>query len=45
MMFLPAEMRYDHQGFSENSVQHYFSPQNEREPLVFAGLWDDWNKK
>ncbi|WP_288612861.1 SOS response-associated peptidase family protein [uncultured Victivallis sp.] len=45
MMFLPAEMRYDHQGFSEDSVQHYFSPQNEREPLVFAGLWDDWNEK
>ena len=42
---VPASGFYEWRKSGKEKIPYYFSPINENEPLVFAGLWDDWNKK
>ena len=42
---VPASGFYEWRKNGKEKIPYYFSPKNEREPLVFAGLWDDWNEK
>ncbi|WP_288590887.1 SOS response-associated peptidase [uncultured Victivallis sp.] len=42
---VPASGFYEWRKNGKEKIPYYFSPINENEPLVFAGLWDDWNEK
>ena len=42
---VPASGFYEWRKNGKEKIPYYFSPKNDREPLVFAGLWDDWNEK
>lgn len=39
----PASGFYEWRKNGRGKIPYYFSPKNEREPLVFAGLWENWN--
>lgn len=39
---VPASGFYEWRKNGREKIPYYFSPKNEREPLVFAGLWENW---
>ena len=40
---VPASGFYEWRKNGKGKIPYYFSPKNEEEPLVFAGLWENWN--
>ena len=40
---VPASGFYEWRKNGREKIPYYFSPKSEREPLVFAGLWENWN--